>query len=73
MTLTTGQADVGRIESAAEADFQHRCVDLVFDEVDERHRRGDFEIGWATGWVAFGGGFFVHRAHDGDHAIHERD
>ena len=41
-------ADVGRVEPAAEADFEHGSVDIGLREVQKGHRGGDFEVRGAS-------------------------
>ena len=73
ITLTDRQADVRRIEPAAKTHFQHGRIRLSLDEVHERHRGRDFEIRRPAGRVAVGRGFVIHRPHDRDQSIHQRD
>ena len=63
------QANIRRIEPAAESDFQYGRVCLCFDEMQQCHCRRDFEIGRAAVRIAFGRGFFIHRADDWDHRL----
>ncbi len=65
MTLTAGADDIRRVEPAAEADLDHRDIDLFLREAAKRERRAQFELGDLHA-VLFAG------LHRGPYAFHQR-
>ena len=62
MTEMTGLADVGGVQAAAEAHFQHGDIDLPVLEMEQCCGRRDFEIGRAL-VVALPASLVIHVQH----------
>ena len=60
-----GSADIGRIQAAAQPDFQDGHVHLVAGKVQQRGGRGDLEVGWPRFSLSAHFILAIQRIHDG--------